>query len=397
MFFGNKMSYNEKYTLGNSPQVSVIIPTFNESKNILNFLTSVGRNLAGIVSSEIIVVDDNSPDGTGKIVQDYIKNNGKNPLQKIDIINRIGKKGLSSAILDGIKQAKGNMIVVLDSDFSHPPQIIQKLIDTLKNSQCDLVIASRYIKGGAVHGWPFKRKLMSKIGTKFVKRVLGIKNSDPLSGFFAFKRRIIEGINFDAIGYKMLLEILVKTKGVSVKEIPYTFKNRQLGSSKLTTSTVVDYLNSVWKLYRYGKVEREPEKRTSVQFLSKAGRFYTVGASGVMVNYFTSLFFASWIPELWYLHANIFGIMFSMTSNFVLNKIWTFEDRDHTFKKSIFQYLKFISFSSFGALIQLGLVFSLVDDYNMVYPLALILAILTAAFSNFILNKKFTFKEKLWS
>ena len=204
------MQYKEKYKAGNSPQISVIIPTFNESKNILNFLTSVGRNLTKNISSEIIVVDDNSPDGTGKIVQDYIKNNGKSPLQKIDIINRIGKKGLSSAILDGIKQAKGNMIVVLDSDFSHPPQIIQKMIDTLKNPQCDLVIASRYVKGGVVYDWPLKRKLMSKIGTQLVKRVLGIKNSDPLSGFFAFKRRIIEGINFDAIGYKMLLEILVK-------------------------------------------------------------------------------------------------------------------------------------------------------------------------------------------
>ena len=390
------MPYNEKY-IGNSTQVSVIIPTFNESKNILNFLNSVGKNLSGNASSEIIVVDDNSPDGTGKIVQDYIKNNEKSPPHKIDIINRIEKKGLSSAILDGIKQSRGNTIIVLDSDFSHPPQIIQKMIDILKNPQCDLVIASRYIKGATVHGWPFKRKLMSKVATKLVKRVLGIKNSDPLSGFFAFKRRIIEGINFDAIGFKMLLEILVKTKGVSIKEIPYTFKNRQLGSSKLTTSTVIDYINSVWKLYRYGKVISEQAKRTSVRFISKAGRFYTVGASGIIVNYLTSLFFASWIPELWYLHANIFGIIFSMTSNFVLNKIWTFEDRNYTFKKSIFQYLKFISFSSFGALIQLGLVFSLVDDYNMVYPLALILAILTAAFSNFILNKKFTFKEKLWS
>ena len=150
-------------------------------------------------------------------------------------------------------------------------------------------------------------------------------------------------------------------------------------------------------MYRYGKTIREQEKRTSVRFLSKAGRFYTVGASGVVVNYFTSLLFAGWIPELWYLHANIFGIIFSMTTNFVLNKIWTFEDRNYSLKKSLSQYLKFVSFSSFGALIQLGMVFSLVDEYNIVYPLALILAILTAAFSNFILNKKFTFKEKLWS
>lgn len=387
----------EEIISGNIPQVSILIPTYNESENIIEFLKSVQKNLPEEIFSEIIVIDDNSPDGTGKIVEEYIRNNGKISENKIFVINRKGKKGLSSAILDGIHQSKGNNILVMDSDFSHPPEIITKMIQTLKNSQCDIVIASRYIKGGGVTGWPFKRKLMSKVATKIAKKGLGIKNSDPMSGFFAFKRAVINGIKFDAIGYKMLLEILVKAKGVTVKEIPYTFSNRQVGSSKLSSSIIIDYIKSVWKLYRYGKAVGEQEKRTSVRFLSKAARFYTVGASGVVVNYFASLYFGSWIPEIWYLHANVIGIIFSMTSNFVLNKIWTFEDKDYRLKTFLFQYGKFIVFSSFGAVVQLGLVYFLVDEYSVVYPVALIVAILIAASANYLLNKKFTFKEKLWS
>ncbi len=387
----------EEVISGNIPQVSILIPTYNESENIIEFLKSVQKNLPEEIFSEIIVIDDNSPDGTGKIVEEYIRNNGKISENKIFVINRKGKKGLSSAILDGIHQSKGNTVLVMDSDFSHPPEIITKMIQTLKKSQCDIVIASRYIKGGGVTGWPFKRKVMSKVATKIAKKGLGIKNSDPMSGFFAFKRAIINGIKFDAIGYKMLLEILVKAKGVTVKEIPYTFSNRQVGSSKLSSSIIIDYIKSVWKLYRYGKAVGEQEKRTSVRFLSKAARFYTVGASGVVVNYFASLYFGSWIPEIWYLHANVIGIIFSMTSNFVLNKIWTFEEKDYRLKTFLFQYGKFVVFSSFGAVVQLGLVYFLVDEYSVVYPIALIVAILIAASANYLLNKKFTFKEKLWS
>jgi len=387
----------EEIISGNIPQVSILIPTYNESENIIEFLKSVQKNLPEEIFSEIIVIDDNSPDGTGKIVEEYIRNNGKISENKIFVINRKGKKGLSSAILDGIHQSKGNNILVMDSDFSHPPEIITKMIQTLKKSQCDIVIASRYIKGGGVTGWPFKRKVMSKVATKIAKKGLGIKNSDPMSGFFAFKRAVINGIKFDAIGYKMLLEILVKAKGVTVKEIPYTFSNRQVGSSKLSSSIIIDYIKSVWKLYRYGKAAGEQEKRTSVRFLSKAARFYTVGASGVVVNYFASLYFGSWIPEIWYLHANVIGIIFSMTSNFVLNKIWTFEDKDYRLKTFLFQYGKFVVFSSFGAVVQLGLVYFLVDEYSVMYPVALIVAILIAASANYLLNKKFTFKEKLWS
>ncbi len=376
-------------------QISIIIPTYNESENIIKILRSIGEIIPKNIITQAIVVDDNSPDGTGKLVEDYLKNLKKMANYTIEIIHRKAKDGLGSAILRGIQQAKGDTIVVMDSDFSHPPQIIPKLIESIKKYQCDIAIASRYIKGGKIQGWSIKRKLISKFATLIAKKGLGINTKDPMSGFFAFKRNIIKGLNIDAIGYKILLEILVKTKGVSIKEIPYTFQDRKLGASKLDMKTITDYYKSVWKLYRYGKPLEKQEKRSSVKFLSKASRFYTVGASGFAVNYMISLLFIGGISNMWYLHANIIGIIASITTNFIFNKAWTFEDRDFRIKKTMSQYGKFAMFSSIGALVQLGMVYFLVDSAELVYPLALILAVMTAAFGNFVFNKKWTFKEKI--
>lgn len=377
-------------------QVSIIIPTYNESRNIIGILKSIGENLPKNITAEAIVVDDNSPDSTGKIVDEYLKNVKKIAGYTMDIIHRTSKNGLSSAILSGIQRAKGDLIVVMDSDFSHPPQVIPKMIESLKKYQCDMVVASRYINGGKINGWTIKRKLMSKMATLIATKGLGVKTKDPMSGFFAFKKNVLKGINFDAIGYKILLEILVKKSGIAVKEIPYTFENRNFGSSKLDSSTVTDYFKSVWKLYKFGKSREREERRNSVKFLSKASRFYTVGLSGFAVNYLISLLFAGGISDLWYLHANLIGIGASITTNFLLNKTWTFGDKDFSRNRTLKQYGKFVTFSSLGALVQLGMVFYLVDTQSLSYPLSLILAVLTAAFGNYILNKKYTFKEKVW-
>ena len=382
--------------MNNRPQISIIIPTYNESQNILNVLKSIGDIIPKNVFTEAIVVDDNSPDGTGKIVEDYLKNVKKIAGYTVDIIHRTTKNGLSSAILSGIQRATGDTIIVMDSDLSHPPQIIPKMIEALKKYQCDMVVASRYITGGQISGWNTKRKFLSKVATMIAKRGLNVKTNDPMSGFFAFRKGILKGLKFDAIGFKILLEILVKKRGLDVKEIPYTFQDRKLGSSKLNSSIIFDYIKSVWKLYRSNKLEENNEKRNSVKFFSKAGRFYTIGASGFAINYLISLMLSGGVTEIWYLYANIIGIITSMTSNFIFNKWWTFGDRNFSFKKTISQFSKFITFSSLGALIQIGVVFSLVDNNNWVYSTALGVGVLTGAFSNFILNKKWTFKEKLW-
>lgn len=377
-------------------EVSIIIPTYNESQNIKGILHLIKVHLPKNTIVEAIVVDDNSPDGTGKIAEDYFESLKEKTKYTINVINRKTREGLSSAILKGVQQAKGKIIVVMDSDFSHPPHLIPKLVDVLKQSKTDIVVASRYLSGGSIQGWSIKRKIISKIGTIIAKRGLGIKESDPMSGFFAFNKDIIKGINFDAIGYKILLEMIVKVKGVSIKEIPYTFSDRENGKSKFGTKIIFEYIQAVGNLYRYGKKEQQSEERLSVKFVSKAARFFSVGASGLGINYLTSMLLTSNF-NMWYIHATILGIIFSITNNFLLNKYWTFEDREFTLKRTLVQYSKFVGFSSIGALVQIGIVYYLVDKLAIAYPIALVLAVATTAFSNFILNKKWTFKENIWS
>jgi len=377
-------------------EVSIIIPTYNESQNIKGILHLIKEHLPKNTIVEAIVVDDNSPDGTGKIAEDYFESLKEKAKYTVNVINRKTREGLSSAILKGVQQAKGKIIVVMDSDFSHPPHLIPKLVDMLKQSKTDIVVASRYLSGGSIQGWSIKRKIISKMGTIIAKRGLGIKESDPMSGFFAFNKDIIKGINFDAIGYKILLEMIVKVKNVSIKEIPYTFSDRENGKSKFGTKIIFEYIHAVGNLYRYGKKEHRNEERSSVKFVSKAARFFSVGASGLGINYLTSMLLTSNF-SMWYIHATILGIIFSITNNFLLNKYWTFEDREFTLKRTLVQYSKFVGFSSIGALVQIGMVYYLVDKLAIAYPIALVLAVATTAFSNFILNKKFTFKENIWS
>jgi dolichol-phosphate mannosyltransferase len=387
----------EEMVKASKAKLSIVLPTYNESQNIVRMLDSIAENLSPFERAEIIVVDDNSPDGTAEMAKSHAKIVSDKKKIRVQIITRNGKFGLSSAIVKGVQSATGDFIVIMDGDFSHPPQTIPPIIHALQDSNYDIVIASRYVKGGSIIGWPFKRRLMSKGATKIARYGLGINVKDPVSGFFAFRRDIINGIKFDAIGYKMLLEILVKTKGARVKEIPYTFTNRRIGTSKLDAGVMFDYLRSVLRLYRYGKAIRQREKRTSVRFLSKAGRFYTVGASGLFINYIASLLFNTLAPNLWFLYSTVIGIFISMTSNFFLNKIWTFEDRKYNLKETAVQFGMFIGFSSLGALIQLLLVYALVENYEMDYPASLILAVAVASVGNFLLNKKWTFKEKIWS
>jgi dolichol-phosphate mannosyltransferase len=378
-----------------SVALSIIIPTYNEAQTIVKMIDSITTSLPSQLAAEVIVVDDNSPDGTAGIAN-KLGSQMKDGNIHIHVVSRSSKQGLSSAILAGVQFACGEIVVVMDGDFSHPPQTIPNMVEELQDPKCDIVVASRYVSGGSIIGWPFKRKLMSRGATRIAQVGLGIEIKDPMSGFFAFRRKIINDVKFDAIGYKMLLEMLVKLKGVRVKEIPYTFRNRTLGASKVDASVIYDYMRAVYRLYRHGRSESS-ERRASVRFLSKAGRFYTVGASGLLVNYAASVSLYQLFPAIWYLHGTIIGILLSMTSNFFLNKIWTFEDRNFDRKRSAVQYGMFIAFSSIGALLQLSIVYLLVEGSQMDYAIALVIGVIIASIGNFIFNKKWTFKERIWS
>jgi dolichol-phosphate mannosyltransferase len=224
-----------------------------------------------------------------------------------------------------------------------------------------------------------------------------------MSGFFALKRYIIDNVKIDSAGYKILLEILVKSSDANVKEIPYTFTNRKAGKSKLDNAVIWDYIKAVYHLYRYGRKSSKAtswlarvKKDRTVLFLSKAGRFYTVGASGLLINYIVSvLLYNSSVASLGYIQATIGGIIVSNISNFLLNKVWTFEDRDFTLRKTLKQYGLFAAITSGGAAIQLGMLQVLLQS-GFSYEVSLLMAVGIASISNFLLNKKLTFGEKVW-
>ena len=246
------MNLSQNGSVKNKKQLSIILATFNESQNILKMLDSIDNVLSSNIDSEIIVVDDNSPDGTGTIVENYIKTK-KNENLSIGVIHRIDKRGLSSAIIEGFHSANGEMILVMDTDFAHPPEKILEMLDEMQNNHCDIVVGSRFVKGSKTLGWPFSRKLMSIFATKIAGYSLGLNVKDSTSGFFLIKKNLIENKKFDAIGSKLLLEILVKTYGAKIKEIPYTCINREFGSSKFNISIISDYFKLVKRLSKYKK------------------------------------------------------------------------------------------------------------------------------------------------
>lgn len=399
--------------------ISIIIPTFNESMNIKDLLTQIQIHIPAETNVEIIIVDDNSPDGTGHIVEKYIEEEKKNlnsydiktespsinSLNKnisIKVIHRKKKAGLISALVNGIRSSRGQNVLIMDADFSHPPEVVNRMISEIKKQPNCIIIGSRYVRGGAINGMPFKRLLLS-LGANFIARhSLSLKNVyDPMSGFFAFPKHALEDVEFNTNGFKILLEILIKKKrDICVKEIPYTFKDRKHGQSKLDLPTVFDYLKAVWKLYRYGRKSKRQEirseKRRSVRFISKAARFYTVGASGFVLNYIVSILLSNGVlGNLGYLQATAVGIAFSVTTNFLLNKFWTFEDKNIEATRFLKQYGMFVGCSSLGILIQFLSIY-LLSESGMSYDISLLLGVSIASVSNFLFNKKLTFKEKIW-
>lgn len=164
---------------------------------------------------------------------------------------------------------------------------------------------------------------------------------------------------------------------------------------------VFDYLSAVWYLYRYGRKSKmmtrnKEQKRRSVLFLSKAARFYTVGATGLLLNYIVSMMLTKGIvSNFWYIQASTIGIILSITSNFFLNKIWTFEDKNFSASNTLKQYAMFLGLGPVGAVVQLMLLYLLVQS-GFQYTASLVLAVAAASVSNFLLNKKWTFREKIW-
>lgn len=224
----------------------VIIPTYNELDNLPILLPEVLSKNAEI---NVLIVDDNSPDGTAAFVENEMKNN-----DRIHFIKRSSKQGLGTAYIAGFKYALQNnfeLIFEMDADFSHDPKEIPRFLDEIRSS--DVVIGSRYINGVNVINWPMRRLLLSSFANLYTRIITGMPVHDATGGYKCFRRKVLESINLDQVrsnGYAFQIEMNFKAwkKGFKVKEIPIIFVDRMKGQSKMSKKIVREAVTMVWKL-----------------------------------------------------------------------------------------------------------------------------------------------------
>ncbi|HUX09381.1 MAG TPA: glycosyltransferase family 2 protein [Terriglobia bacterium] len=226
--------------------VSIVIPTYKEAASIQEVLRRSGTALAQAGEEyELIVVDDNSGDGTAELAEEL-----RGELH-VRVLRRAGRLGLATAVVEGWKLAQGDLLGVIDADLQHPPEILGRLAAALRQSNADLAVASRYIAGGGTTDWEFRRRVISWGATHMAASVLPLKLSavsDPMSGMFIVRASVVAGADLMPLGYKILLEVLAKGRIEHVVEVPYQFEERTRGSSKLGPRQYVEYLAHLLQL-----------------------------------------------------------------------------------------------------------------------------------------------------
>jgi dolichol-phosphate mannosyltransferase len=222
--------------------VSIVVPTYNEAARIAELVDAVCHvyRQHGI-RGELVVVDDNSPDGTGRIAESLT---GR---YRLAVVHRAGKLGLGSAVMDGFEAASAPIVGVMDADFSHPPAVLPELLTHLRRTGADVVVGSRYIEGGAAENWPFLRLLMSRVACVLAWPLTPVR--DATSGFFLIRREIVQGVRIEAGGFKILLELLMRSPVRSVAEVPYVFVDRAVGQSKMSLREAMGYFRQLRQLY----------------------------------------------------------------------------------------------------------------------------------------------------
>jgi dolichol-phosphate mannosyltransferase len=354
--------------------ISIIIPTYNEKENILPLVTRLHSALSQI-DYEIIFVDDNSRDGT---IEAASALSSEYPVR---VVVRKDKKGLASAVVDGISYSDRAIIGVMDADLQHPPEIVP-LLDKAVENGADIAIASRYVKGGGCSGWGLGRRVLSK-GAVLLAHVFlpsTKKINDPMSGFFMFKKQVVTGADLKPDGYKILLEILLMGSGQKVTEVPYIFETRSSGSSKLNASQQLYYLKHIFSLIR--------RKGIMTRFL----KFCLVGASGVVVNE-GLLALLKQSAGLHLALASAVSIEVSILSNFLFNNYFTFRDRRPSGTRLFFRGLTvFNAVSLAGLVINMGTLLLLTYVFGVHYLISNLCGIVLATMWNYFMNERFTWR-----
>jgi dolichol-phosphate mannosyltransferase len=222
--------------------LTIVVPTYNERDRLAELSGALfdACNRAG-VALELVIVDDNSPDGTGAVADDLART------RPMRVVHRAGKLGLGTAVVAGFAVASAPILGVMDADFSHPPEIVPKLMGALRLTGADVVVASRYVRGGSTPDWPLFRRLMSRFACWLATPLTPIR--DATSGFFLIRRDLARGVDIQAGGFKICLELLVRARPETTVELPYRFADRELGESKMSWREAARYFVQLKDLY----------------------------------------------------------------------------------------------------------------------------------------------------
>ena len=224
--------------IATAPTLSLVVPTYNERDRLPELVREIFRAYQKEgVDGELVVVDDNSPDGTGQIADELAT---KYPVR---VIHRAGKLGLGTAVVEGFSAASGQVVGVIDADLSHPPGLVPRMLAVMQQTGADLVIASRYVPGGGTRQWELSRVLMSRFACALARIVTPVH--DATSGFFLMRRDLARGVTISAGGFKICLELLIRSQPSLVIEVPYVFTGRTAGESKMNLKEATGYLRQL--------------------------------------------------------------------------------------------------------------------------------------------------------
>ena len=292
-------------------ELSVVVPTFNEARNIPILVERIDQSLAGI-EWELIVVDDNSPDGTAAIARELARRD-----RRVRVLHRVGRRGLASACIEGMLATSGPCLAVIDGDLQHDETLMPEMLGVLRAGTADCVVGSRYQAEGGVAGWDERRVSMSRFATQLAKLLTRVELSDPMSGFFMIRRDAVAPLvpKLSGVGFKILLDIMLTAhRTLRVAELPYHFRPRERDESKFDTRAAYDFA--------YLILDKTIGRWVPTRFFI----FSAIGGLGVVVHLLTVwIMFA--LLGMAFITAQIVATLVAMTSNFLLNNELTYRDR----------------------------------------------------------------------
>jgi dolichol-phosphate mannosyltransferase len=357
-------------------ELAIVVPTYNERPNVRPLLEKIAAALPG-VTWEVIFVDDDSRDGTAAEVYSIAVQD-----PRVRCLRRVGRRGLASAVIEGMMSTPAPYIAVMDADLQHDERILSRMLDKLRAGDLDLVVASRHVEGGSMGEFSATRVRLSELGRKLSQYVCRADLSDPMSGFFMVHKPFFESVvyNLSAVGFKILLDIVASSpRPVRFAEVPYTFRLRQFGDSKLDINVGVEYL--------YLLLDKLVGHIIPLRFAS----FALVGGAGVLLH--LAIVWALYHRgQTTFLTAQLTGTYFAMTLNFLLNNVVTFRDRRLRGRALVLGFVSFVLACSIGAVANIG-VAELLLRLQVPYLLAAAAGLVISSVWNYAVNEVFTWRK----